>query len=388
MARGGMASAEADDGMETDVLIVGGGLAGCLTAWLLAEEGVDALVIERGVLNGGASAANAGSLHLQIPFPEFVGHGDGWAAGFAPVLPMMRESVALWRGLGARAGVDLEVQLTGGLLVAATEAQMTAVARKVALERGYGVEIEMLTRDELRALAPYVSDRMIGGAFCPGEGKANPLRAGPAVAAAARAAGARLHPGVTLQALERDGAGWSATTSEGAIRAGRVVNAAGAEAGRVAAMVGLDLAIEGWPIQATVTEPAAPFVPHLVYSGAAKLTLKQMANGSCIIGGGWPSRLTPRGLRVDPASLAANMATALATVPALAGLRALRSWPALVNGTADWRPVLGEAPGRPGFFMALFPWMGFTAAPMTARIVADLVMGREAPVDPALLMAG
>jgi len=59
----------------------------------------------------------------------------------------------------------------------------------------------------------------------------------------------------------------------------------------------------------------------------------------------------------------------------------VRTWPAIVNGTADWRPLIGEAPGRPGFFLALFPWMGFTAGPLTGKVVADLVLGRRPDVD-------
>ena len=374
--------------METDVLIVGGGLAGCATAYMLAREGVGVRVIDRGVLNGEASGANAGSIHLQIPYPEFASLGAEWGRRFATVLPMMQASVALWRDLAETIGPDLSVTLSGGLLVAETAAQMATIEAKAALERAAGLEVEVIGREALRALAPYVSERMIGGLWCPGEGKGNPLRAGPGLAAAARAAGVTFTERCTLQALEPDGTGWLATTSAGPIRAGRVVDAAGAAAGRVAAMVGLDLKVEGFPIQATVTEAAAPLVPHLVYSAAAKLTLKQMANGTVIIGGGWPSRLSRDGrLTVSPASLTANMATAVATVPAVAGLRAVRSWPAIVNGTADWLPLIGEVPGRPGFYLALFPWMGFTAAPITGRIVADLILGRRPPVDRQLLMA-
>jgi glycine/D-amino acid oxidase-like deaminating enzyme len=59
----------------------------------------------------------------------------------------------------------------------------------------------------------------------------------------------------------------------------------------------------------------------------------------------------------------------------------------MVNGTADWRPLLGEAPGHPGFFLQLFPWMGFTAGPIAARVVADLVLGRKPPVDLARISA-
>ena len=378
-----------DVAMKTDVLVVGGGLAGATTALFLADEGVAVTLIEEGVVGGKASGANAGSVHLQIPYAEYKELGEGWAAGFATLLPMLLESVALWQRLAERLGPDCAVSLGGGLLVATTPAQMALIEAKTALERARGVPTEVIGKAELATIAPYVAPDTIGAAWCPMEGKGNPLKACPAIAAAARAAGVTIKERCTLLSLERDGAHWRAKTSAGDILATRVVNAAGAAAAKVARMVGLDIAVEGVPIQATVTEAAAPLVPHLVYSAATRLTLKQMANGTFVIGGGWPSRLSRAGrLTVNPHSLAANMGTAARTVPAVGRLRAARSWPAIVNGTADWLPLIGEAPRQKGFYLALFPWIGFTAAPITARIVADLVLGRPAPVDRALLIAG
>ncbi|GIX13852.1 MAG: sarcosine oxidase subunit beta [Paracoccaceae bacterium] len=366
----------------TDILIIGGGLAGVATARHLARAGAGVIVVERGDIGGAASGANAGSLHLQIPHAEFLSLGEGWARAFAPVLPLMRESVAMWARLPGEIGADLGVALTGGILVARSPAQMQAVARKAAIERQAGLEVHLLDRAELAGLAPYVAPGMIGGAFCPGEGRADPLVATRALAAAARRDGARILTGVELVSLAADGAGYLARCRGRQIRARRVVNAAGADAGRIAAMVGVRLPIEGHPLQVTVTEPLAPLIGHLLYSAAGKLTLKQGGNGRCLIGGGWPSRLRPDGrLAVNPASLLANMATAVEAVPALGAVRALRTWPAVVNGTPDWRPLIGEVPGRPGFFLALFPWMGFTAGPITGLLTAELVLGRRPAID-------
>lgn len=374
--------------MKADVLIVGGGLVGCTAALMLARDGVDVVLVEAAGLHGQASGANAGSIHLQIPYAEFCELGEQWATRFADVLPMMRRSVALWEALGDELGDDCAVTRRGGLLVAETAEQMALIEKKAAIERAGGVDTEVIDRAELRSLAPYIAERMIGAAWCRQEGKGNPLRAGPAIARAARAAGAQLIERCAVLSLERERSGWRAHTSSGAITAGRVVNAAGASAARVAAMAGVDIDVAGFPIQATVTEAAEPIVPHLVYSAAARLTLKQMGNGTIVIGGGWPSRVSRDGrLCVSAASLAANMGTARATVPAVGRLRAVRTWPAFVNGTTDWLPLLGEAPGARGFFLALFPWMGFTGAPITARVVSDLVLGRTADVDPSLLMA-
>ena len=367
----------------TDVLIVGGGLAGCATAYYLAREGVEVALIERYDLNTQASGSNAGSIHAQIPHEPFITLGEDWARNFAPTIPLMLASIRIWAGLEAELGCDLEVSLGGGLLVAETEAQLRDIERKAQLERTHGLSVEILSSHDLRRIAPYLSETMIGGAFCPTEGKANPLKVTPAFARAAQRHGARLSSDTILTALAHDAGGYLARTNRGAIRARRVVDCAGAEAGRVSAMLGVSLPIEGHPIQVNVTEPVEPMIDHLVYFAGEKLTLKQARNGSFLIGGGWPARWSAAGDRpvVSLDSLRANLRIAQTVVPRLGSVRLLRVWPAIVNGTADWKPILGEMPGHPGFFINMFPWMGFTAGPISARVTADLVMGRKPSLD-------
>jgi sarcosine oxidase, subunit beta len=376
-------NAAMEDDTHTDVLIVGGGLAGCATAYYLAREGVEVALIERYDLNTQASGSNAGSIHAQIPHEPFMTLGEDWARNFAPTIPLMLESIRIWAGLEAELGCDLEVSLGGGLLVAATEAQLRDIERKAHLERTHGLSVEMLSSHDLRRTAPYLTERMVGGAFCPTEGKANPLKVTPAFARAAQRHGATLSSNTMLAGLAPDADGYLARTSRGTIRARRVVNCAGAEAGRVSAMLGLPLPIEGHPIQVNVTEPVEPLIDHLVYFAGEKLTLKQARNGSFLIGGGWPARWSAAGDRpvVSLESLRANLQIAQTVVPRLGSVRLLRVWPAIVNGTADWKPILGEVPGHRGFFLNMFPWMGFTAGPISALVTAELVMGRKPALD-------
>jgi sarcosine oxidase, subunit beta len=361
----------------TEVLVIGGGLAGCSVAYFLAKAGVDVHLIERRDLNALASGANAGSIHAQIPHPEFLRLGPSWARAFAPTIPLMLESIKLWGTLDEELGADLEFALDGGLLVGRTEAQMRDIERKVAIEREHGLSVEMLSRQDLRQIAPYLSDDLVGGSFCKTEGKANPLAVTPAFAQAAHAHGAKLHLRTELQAIAREGARYVASTTIGKIVARRIVNCAGADAGIVSAMVGLKLPIEGFPIQVNVTEPVAPLVPHLVYFAGGKLTLKQTRRGAFLIGGGWPAKFDAALGRplVDPGSVRANLMLATSVVPALAQVHLLRTWPAVVNGTPDWRPILGEVPHSPGFYMCCFPWMGFTAGPLCGRSIAELILG-------------
>jgi glycine/D-amino acid oxidase-like deaminating enzyme len=366
----------------TDVLVVGGGIAGCMTAWLLAREGVDVTVLEARAPGAGASGANAGGLHGQIPHDAFLARGEAWARLYLHPLRLMQASIALWQALPDALGADLDVKVKGGLLIAETEAQLADLARKAGIEQAAGFAVRMLDATALRAEAPYVTTRAVGGLLAPMEGQASPLLAVPAIVRAARAAGAVFRTRTTLRALRREAGGFVAETDGGSIAARRVVNAAGADAGRVAALLGLALPVTGAPIQVNVTEPAAPLIRHLMYHAAEKLTLKQASNGTVLIGGGWPARARPDGrLSPDPDSMAANLALACAAVPEVASLRLVRTWPGRVNETPDALPVLGEDPDIPGLFTAAFPWMGFTCGPITGRITADVLLGRDPGFD-------
>jgi glycine/D-amino acid oxidase-like deaminating enzyme len=365
-----------------EVIVIGGGIAGAATAYFLAAEGVSTLLVERHDLNSQASGANAGGLHGQIPFEPFAQQGDAWLTAFSPVIGLLREAIALWRELPALLSTDLEVALTGGLIVAESDSDIRLLERKAEVERRYGLDVEMLDRETLREFAPYLSNSMIGGAFCASEGNANPLRVTPAFAARARQLGATVKTQTSVVGLSRRGSHYCVHTDKGDFECARVVNAAGADAGRVAAMLGVKLHVEGEPIQASVTERVAPLLPHLLYFTGAMLTLKQTAQGTLIIGGGWPAALDPlQRPVVDADSLARNLAVAIDVVPALASVHVVRAWAGVVNGTEDWQPILGECPGLPGFYVVFFPWLGFTAGPLAGRIIASLVQGREPPID-------
>jgi glycine/D-amino acid oxidase-like deaminating enzyme len=366
----------------TDVIVIGGGLAGCATAYYLAADAVDVLLLEQGDLNSGASGNNAGSLHAQLQHEPYLEFGEPWARAYIPALRFFAASIALWQQLATTLDADLEVKLDGGLLVAADAEQMRRIEAKAAVERAAGLPIELLGRSELRRIAPYVSDRMVGASLCPIEGKANPLAATPAFAAAATAHGARIRTGQRVIAIERSTDGFDVRTADETHHARRVVNAAGINAGRLAGMVGASIDIQAFAMQLSVTEPAAPLLKHLVYCVRDRLTMKQTKQGSILIGGGWPALVDERGrAQVSAQSLARNLKVAVEIVPDTASLNIVRTWAAIVNGTHDWMPVIGELPLVPGFFLNYVPWMGFTGAPAAGRIVASLAQGKLPQLD-------
>ncbi|MDR5700505.1 NAD(P)/FAD-dependent oxidoreductase [Agromyces aerolatus] len=365
-----------------DVVIVGGGITGCATAYHLAGADADVLLVAAGDLNIDASGRNAGSLHGQIQHPSFREFGEGWARNFLPALAMLDESLALWDGLSDELGIDLEVSRNGGLLIGETDEQMAAIARKVAIEQEAGYPSRILDRAELAEIAPWVAPDMAGAAFMPTEGKANPLLAAHAFARAAAKRGARFALGTPVSRLSRTDDGYELQVGADVIRAGSLVLAAGDGLPELGAQLGLDIPVTAEPVQVSVTQSVEPIVKHLVYYAGDKLTLKQSKSGSLLIGGGWPARQNAQGeWVVDPDSLRSNLRVALRVAPAIGSAQILRSWAGIGNATPDLVPLLGGYPGHDRMFVGMYPHMGFTAGPLMGRILADLVLGTASDRD-------
>lgn len=356
---------------DPDVVVIGGGVTGCAAAYELARAGSSVTLVERHDLNTQASGRNAGGLHGQIQHEPFVELGEEWARGFGSTLALMRDGIRRWQELEAELGVDLEVNVSGGLYVAGTEAQLRELEHKAAIERSLGNSVELLARDDLPS---YVSDSLVGGLLCELEGRANPLLAAPALARAAAERGARLLLQTEVRSVERRNGGFRVETSAGALDCGRVVDCGGAEVGR---FLGARLPVERWPIQVYATEAVPPLVEHLLYYAGGRLTLKQARFGSLLIGGGWPSR--DDGRTIDLVSLRENLRLAIGVVPEVAGASLLRSWAGVCPGVADQKPILGEA--VPGYVVAMFPFLGFTCGPLLGRIAAQLGRGEDTGRD-------
>jgi sarcosine oxidase, subunit beta len=363
----------------TDVLIAGGGIAGAALAYELARAGVEVVLVERGELNREASGTNAGSIHLQIAIHQLAGSFDASA-----VAPRLREETRSAVGAAQR-WADLETELdgavdlhrTGGLMVAETPEHVRLLHAKQRIEQEAGLETHVVEGDELRALAPYLSDRIVGATYCPAEGHVNPLMAVPLLAlrAVERGAVIRTHAAVVgIEPSERSGGGpFKVRTAAGTITAARVVDAAGAWAPAVARFVGLELPMRAMGLHVNVTEPRARLLKPLIQHIGRRLTLKQAANGTFIIGGGWPAREEPAPKRYLTTweSAAGNAAVAIDVVPALADVRLLRTWSGVMAWTDDVSPIVGESARVRGFHALVVGSSGYTLTPVLARALAE-----------------
>jgi glycine/D-amino acid oxidase-like deaminating enzyme/bacterioferritin-associated ferredoxin len=367
-----------------DTLVIGGGVAGSCVAYWLAHEGIDTLVVERDDMNLQASGANAGSLHVQLLAFDFVAGAPPAGNRAADTLPLGPASVKLWQEIERDTGEDLEIKVTGGLMLGESERDIEFLKGKIALEKSRGIEAELIGANELRRMEPSIGETAIAAEWCPGEGKINPLRGTYALIGRAKKLGARFRRGTNVTAIERERDGWKVTTSRGEIGCRRIVNATGPWAAEIAKLVGVTIPVRGAPLQMIVTEPTAPALTRLVAYAGRHLTLKQMTSGAFMIGGGWTAGLdqTQKLSQALRSSVEGNLWIASRAVPMLKDLHAIRIW-AGMNVNIDRAPILGEVPGLPGFYNCVSS-NGYTLAPVLSRLTAELIAGKQTslPVEP------
>ena len=363
------------------IAVIGGGVAGLSTAYYLAKAGADVLLIDRDEAAMTASTANAGSLHVQLLSYDFNDDTPPDGGPAAHTLPLGPRSIALWKDIAQAAGEDLGIRTEGGLMLAEDEAALAWIRRKSAMEQRCGIESHVLGSNELRSLAPALSDRMLGADFVPAEGYGDPLRGMMALLRLAQTHGARVLKGAEVRAIERTGAGWTITTSKGVVTAGRVVNATGPWAARTGRMIGLELPVTGTVQQVIVTEPAPPLTRHLVAVANRHLSLKQQASGGFLIGGGWFGGFdaTTGRSSILRRNIEGNLWVCERALPAVRSLSILRAWTG-INPAIDRAPLLGEAPGHPGFYNTVTA-NGYTLGPAVGQITAEAILHNE-PIDP------
>lgn len=361
---------------ETDVAIIGGGIAGAALAFYLAREGVEAVVLDRGELNREASGTNAGSFHLQLAIHQLSGEGtDKDRDRLLADARLSLEAYALWQQLGRELDGEIDLHQTGGWMVAETPEQVRLLHEKHELERLAGIETEVVSGAELADRAPFFSERVLAATYCPTEGHANPLVVAPLYAARALQHGAELRTHVAVRGIDHDPDGsprFAVRTDRGDLRAHRIVDCAGAWAGEVAEMVGVRLPVRHEGLHVNVTERRPRLLVPMVQHIGRRLTLKQSEQGTFIIGGGWPAPAVspPRRYPTSWQSASGNVAVAMDVVPALADARVVRTWSGVIVFTDDMSPVVGESARVPGFHVCVAS-TGFTFGPMFARQLAE-----------------
>lgn len=367
-----------------DTLIIGGGIIGSSIAYHLARAGARVLVVERSAVavSPAASWASAGGVRRQ-------GRHPAEAA-------LASEAIARWPTLERELEVDVQYRQGGNLLLAEGEAEAEALIAFMEAQRTMGfADVRLVDGDEARALVPGLAPGITAGSFSPADGQADPASATRAFAVAAQRHGATYW--ITTECVALVVAGERVVgvrTERGEVAAGSVVLAAGAWSDTLMAPLGVRLPIRTRALQMVRSTPAPRDLLRPVLGSVSRpLSLKQLDDGSFLLGGGWRGEVAPdrRGYRVQPEHEQGNWQTACAVLPAVREQRIARSWCGLEAESFDEMPFIGPCPGRSALTLALgFSGHGFAIAPAVGRAVADLVLGRSAPelagLDPSRML--
>ena len=203
--------------MTTEILIIGGGIAGTSTAYFLSQAGHEVTLLERGELASEASGLNAGTL-WQI--------GWGTAPNLSTTLSM--GGLEIFEMLQSDLGYDIEFRQSGALKAIQTEEELDFLQKEVQHLRSQGNSVEILTTRDAQSIEPELSSALLGCLHYPLGGSANPVKTTQALASAAQQQGARIFTKNEVSSIQYlDNGNYNVFTSKGIFQTRTLVLAAG-----------------------------------------------------------------------------------------------------------------------------------------------------------------
>lgn len=340
------------------------------------------------------AAAGAGSVVL-LERAEALGTGSTGrcAGGFRHQfssrvnIELSLASVRMITSFSEEHGLPLDVWQDGYLFLVRTEPVWRDFLAAAELQRSFGVKVEVLTPEEAEAILPGIqTEGMLGATFGPEDGIADPSGLTEGYATLARRAGAEVERNVEVTTVNvQEGRVTGVTTSNGTIASPVVVNAAGPWAGLVAETAGVRVPLEPIPRQVVVTGAfdGMPDRRTLVIDAESTFYFHREAAG-VLLGMGGKDEQASFDTSVDERFIEEEIIPrAVEVFPPLESAGMAYSWAGLYEMTPDRHPIVGEAPGVRGFYLANgFSGHGFQHAPIVGKLLAEMIVeGQARTVD-------
>ena len=364
-------------------VVIGGGIVGCSTAYHLGKLGwTDTVLLERRKLTSGTTFHAAGLV--------------GQLRTSANITQLLGYSVDLYRRLEQETGLQTGWKMNGGLRLACNAERWTEVKRQATTAHSFGLEMHLLTPQEAQDLWPLMTiDDLVGAAFLPTDGQANPSDITQSLARGARMAGVKIFEDTPVtRIIVEDGRIRGVETPQGRIDCEKVVICAGQWTRTLAATVGVNVPLVSVEHQYMVTERIAGVTPNLpTLRDPDRLTYWKEEVGGLVWGGyepnpvPWAVKGIPEGfhfelLTSDFDHFGQFMDLAIGRVPALetAGIKQLINGPE--SFTPDGNFILGEAPEQRNLFIgAGFNAFGIASGGGAGMALAEWVAKGAAPFD-------
>jgi heterotetrameric sarcosine oxidase beta subunit len=288
----------------------------------------------------------------------------------------------LWESLERELNYNTMVSQRGVINLYHSDAQRDAFARRGNAMRLHGVDAELLNRNQVRALLPYLD---FDGARFSIQGALMQRRGGTARHDAVVWGYARASDRLGVDIVQNcevtgiriaDGRVAAVETTRGEIRAGKVAIVVAGNTSRVAAMAGLRLPIESHVLQAFVTEGVKPLIDHVVTFGAGHFYISQSDKGGLVFGGdidGYNSYAQRGNLPTVEDVCEGGMAL----MPGIGRLRIARSWGGVVDMSMDGSPIIDRTPVAGLYLNGGWNYGGFKATPASGWCLAHLIARDE-----------
>ena len=359
--------------METaDVVIAGGGIAGCALAYQLAKRKVDVVLLERETLGSQSTGKCAGGVRQQFSMEANV--------------RLQRLSVQMLQGFEQETGHPADFRQIGYLFLLTQPQQVEDFRHNMEMWHRVGVtEARWVDPAEAARMVPILNvEDVLGCTFCPSDGVASPADVTVGYAAAARRLGARLNEGVEVTGIDvAAGRVQGMRTTAGDIATRLIFNCAGSWSASIGRMAGLEIPVLPYRrhIAVTGTFPAVPRTTPMTVDFRTSLYFHPEGDGVLI---GMTDRSEPPGFgtEVNWEFLEKMFEQAARRAPALAGAGVKTAWAGLYEITPDHQAILGPIGEVEGFWCAAgFSGHGFMQAPAAALLLTQLLMDKRSDID-------